>query len=172
MTTFDMTDASSDTADTVPPGTGGPTEDMAWLLNQFTATVPGVTHALLLSRDGLKLLTSEIHRDWADELAAALCGLASLAQNITGPIGKKAAPQQIIIEREDCLIFIQSAGTSDAFKGHPGNTRGTVDTVLGVITRPDAKVGTVGYETGRLVAQFAPYMVTPVRQDALSGDAR
>lgn len=170
VTGYDTTSAPGD--GTVRPPGGEPKADMAWLLTQFAATVPGVTHALLLSRDGLKLLDSDITRDWADELSAAFCGLASLAQNITGPIGKKLPPQQIVIEREDCLFFVQSAGTSAAFDDHPGATRGMVDTVLGVITRADADAGTVGYETGRLVGQFAPYMVVPVRLGTPAGGAR
>jgi predicted regulator of Ras-like GTPase activity (Roadblock/LC7/MglB family) len=171
MTPYDMTSARGvDSAAAPPEDIGGPQQQMAWLLKQFASSVPGVTDALLLSRDGLKLVHSDIPKDWADGLAATFSGLASLAQNITGPTEKRMAPQQIMIEREDALFFITSSGTSAAFEDHPGNTRGMVDTVLGVITRVDAEVGTVGYEMGRLVDQFAPYMVTPVRHGAMPSD--
>lgn len=141
----------------------GQREDMAWLLRQFAADVPGVTHAVLLSRDGLRLLDSDVDKDWADELSAALSGVASLAANITGPRHKRRPARQIVIERDDCLFFVQSAGRSAAFEGHPGNERGEVDTVLAVIATTDADAGTAGYEMGRLVQKFAPYMQIPVR---------
>lgn len=141
----------------------GEREDMAWLLRQFASEVPGVTHAVLLSRDGLRLLDSDVDKDWADELAAAFSSVASLAANITGPSHKKRPAGQVIIERDDCLFFTQSAGRSIAFENHLGQSH--VDTVLAVIATTDADAGTVGFEMGRLVAKFAPYMLVPVRVD-------
>ncbi|CAM5317085.1 Roadblock/LC7 domain-containing protein OS=Streptomyces tendae OX=1932 GN=GUR47_02765 PE=4 SV=1 [Streptomyces tendae] len=141
----------------------GQRDSMVWLLRQFASETQGVTHAVLLSRDGLRLLDSDVDKDWADELSAAFSGVASLAANITGPSDKKRPARQVIIERDDCLFFVQSAGCSAAFDNHPGNERGEVDTILAVIATRDADVGTVGFEMGRLVAKFAPYMVIPVR---------
>ncbi|PTH90510.1 hypothetical protein C9J60_06300 [Streptomyces sp. A244] len=141
----------------------GQRDNMAWLLRQFASETPGITHAVLLSRDGLRLVDSDVDKDWADELSAALSGVASLAANITGPTHKKRPARQVIIERDDCLVFVQSAGRSAAFDNHPGNARGEVDTILAVIATTDADAGTVGYEMGRLVQKFAPYMLIPVR---------
>ncbi|MGW4101802.1 roadblock/LC7 domain-containing protein [Streptomyces sp. NPDC004976] len=143
--------------------TSGQRDNMVWLLRQFASETPGVTHAVLISRDGLRLLDSDIDKDWADELSAAFSGVASLAANITGPTGKKRPSRQVIIERDDCLFFVQSAGRSAAFDNHPGNERGEVDTILTVIAAWDADAGTVGFEMGRLVQKFAPYMLIPVR---------
>ncbi|MFI1185893.1 roadblock/LC7 domain-containing protein [Streptomyces californicus] len=138
-------------------------ENMAWLLRQFVSDVPGVTHAVLLSRDGLRLLDSEVDKDWADELSAALSGVASIASNITGPNHEKRPARQVIIERDDCLLFVQSAGQSAAFGGHPSNGSGLVDTVLAVIAATDADAGAAGFEMGRLLQKFAPFMQIPVR---------
>ncbi|MFD4950510.1 roadblock/LC7 domain-containing protein [Streptomyces sp. NPDC058451] len=149
----------------------GQRDNMAWLLRQFAADVPGVTHTVLLSRDGLRLLDSDVDKDWADELSAAISGVASLAANITGPSHKKRPARQVIIERDDCLFFVQSAGRSAAFDNRPGNERGEVDTILAVIATTDADAGAVGFEMGRLVAKFAPYMLIPVRVGT-SGDVR
>ncbi|QNT91806.1 roadblock/LC7 domain-containing protein [Streptomyces griseofuscus] len=143
--------------------TSGQRDGMAWLLRQFAAETPGVTHAVLISRDGLRLLDSDVDKDWADELSAAFSGVASLAANITGPSHKKRPARQVIIERDDCLFFVQSAGRSAAFDNHPGNDRGEVDTILAVIATRDADAGTVGFEMGRLVQKFAPYMLISVR---------
>ncbi|MFD5478797.1 roadblock/LC7 domain-containing protein [Streptomyces hawaiiensis] len=157
-----MSNVTGDTPMSQMPA-NGQRENMAWLLRQFASDVTGVTHAVLLSRDGLRLLDSDVDKDWADELSAAFSGVASLAANITGPSHKKRPARQVIIERDDCLFFVQSAGRSAAFENHPGNERGVVDTVLAVIATTDADAGTVGYETGRLVEKFAPYMQIPVR---------
>ncbi|MFD7862274.1 roadblock/LC7 domain-containing protein [Streptomyces sp. NPDC059783] len=160
------------TVASVAPGSeesaSGQREGMAWLLRQFAKDVPGATHAVLLSRDGLRLLDSEVDKDWADELAASLSGVASLASNTTGPSRQKRPARQVVIERDDCLFFVQSAGRSAAFKNYPGNERGVVDTVLAVIAAPQADAGTVGFEMGRLVQKFAPYMQIPVR--VVTGD--
>ncbi len=144
---------------------GSPQEDMAWMLQQFVSTVPDVTHAVLLSRDGLQLLDSGVDKDWADELSAAVSGLASLAANMTGLSHRKTPPRQIIIEREDCLYFVQSAGRSRAFEHYPSQ-RGVVDTLLVVVTAPDADAGNCGFEMARLLEKFAPYMLVSARRDA------
>ncbi|CAO0836965.1 hypothetical protein SMICM17S_06202 [Streptomyces microflavus] len=101
---------------------------------------------VLLSRDGLRLLDSEVDKDWADELSAALSGVASIASNITGPSHKKRPARQVVVERDDCLFFVQSAGQSAAFGKHPGNEHGLVDTVLAVIAATDADAGNAGFD--------------------------
>ncbi|GHJ28557.1 hypothetical protein TPA0910_29900 [Streptomyces hygroscopicus subsp. sporocinereus] len=155
-----------DSGDTMTDAASGQDakKQMAGLLKDFVENIPGVTHALLISRDGLKLVDSEIHKDWADRWAATLGSLASLAENIPGPHGSREGLKLALIERGDALIFVSIAGTSAVFPNQPGNTLGVVDTVLAVIAEPDASAGTVGFEMGLLVDRFAPYMVAPVRR--------
>ncbi|MBP5935351.1 roadblock/LC7 domain-containing protein [Streptomyces sp. LBUM 1476] len=129
---------------------------MAWLLGTFVEQTPGVTHAMLLSRDGLSLLDSDMDTVWAARLAAAVSGLASTATAIPGPEGG-AHPDQVLIERPDACFLIQSTGRTEAF-----NNR-TVDTVLCVLTEPAAILRTVGLEMGRLVDRFSRYMTVEVR---------
>ncbi|WP_217561562.1 roadblock/LC7 domain-containing protein [Streptomyces sp. GbtcB6] len=138
-------------------------EQLAGLLEEFVNAVPGVTHALLVSRDGLKLVDSGIPKTPADKWAATFGTLASLCENIPGPHGGKGGLQMAVVEREDALIFVTIAGTSAVFPNQPGNTAGVVDTVLAVIAEPSANPKTVGYEMGELVDRFAPYMVAAVR---------
>ncbi|MFL0026055.1 roadblock/LC7 domain-containing protein [Streptomyces sp. NBUL23] len=161
----EMSPVMAEEAITSPAPASHQRENMAWLLRHFVADVPGVTHAVLLSRDGLRLLDSEVDKDWADELSAALSGVASLASNITGPNHQKRPARQVMIERDDCLFFVQSAGKSAAFRGHPSGERGLVETVLAVIAATDSDAGTVGFEMGRLLQKFAPFMQIPVRVD-------
>jgi hypothetical protein len=55
-------------------------QDFAWLISQFADEVPGVTHALIVSRDGLQLVASRsVPRDLGDQLAALTAGLISMA---------------------------------------------------------------------------------------------
>lgn len=54
--------------------------DFAWLVNQFTDEVPGVSHAVVVSLDGLRLVSSSsVSRDLGDQLAALTAGLLSMA---------------------------------------------------------------------------------------------
>ncbi|MEU3413237.1 roadblock/LC7 domain-containing protein [Streptomyces sp. NPDC006658] len=143
-------------------------ESIAWLLQEFTDDLPDVTHAVLLSREGLRLLDGGVEKDWADQLAAAISGVASIAANVTGPTGQNMPAKQVLIERDDCLLLVQNAGGSKAFENQPGAVRGVVDTILVVVTVPDANVNTVAFEMSRLIGRFADYMEVPVR--AASGD--
>ncbi|MEU3528993.1 roadblock/LC7 domain-containing protein [Streptomyces sp. NPDC038707] len=142
---------------------GSELERIAWLLQEFTEDLPDVTHAVLLSREGLRLLDGGVKKDWADELAAAISGVASIAANVTGPTGQKMPAKQVLIERDDCLLLAQNAGGSKAFENQPGAVRGVVETVLVVVTVPLADVGPVGFEMSRLIRRFADYMEVPVR---------
>ncbi|MFF7169689.1 roadblock/LC7 domain-containing protein [Streptomyces pseudovenezuelae] len=142
-----------------------PLSDMAWLLNRFVEETPDVTHSVLLSRDGITLLDSEVDKDWVEPLSAAMSGVASLAANVTGPSRNKMEPLQVVIERPDCFFFLHSAGRSRNFENVPGILPGQfVDTVLCVIATPGADVGSVGYETGQLIGRFAEHMNVSVRR--------
>jgi uncharacterized protein len=65
------------------PGPGGTTADpssMAWLVERFVNEVPGITHAVVLSLDGLQLAAAgAVDRDLADQLSALTAGLLSIA---------------------------------------------------------------------------------------------
>ncbi|MCX4761928.1 roadblock/LC7 domain-containing protein [Streptomyces sp. NBC_01275] len=135
-------------------------DQMARLLDELVQDTAGVTHALLASRDGIRqAIPSHMDEDWADELAAAFSGLAGLAKGVTGPTDKQMPAGQILVEREDTLFLVTEAGTGSAFIA----SGKTVATVLVVLARTDANVGTVAFAAGRLVQRFAPYMTTPVR---------
>ncbi|QKZ20362.1 roadblock/LC7 domain-containing protein [Streptomyces chartreusis] len=154
-----------DTTHLVGSASGNPDarNQLGSLLGDFVANVRSVTHALLISRDGLSLVDSQIHKDFADKWAATLGTLASLCESIPGPHGGSKGLKLAVVEREDAWIFAAIAGSSAAFPDRPGSDRGLVDTVLAVIAEPEADAGTVGYEMGLLIDQFAPYMVEPVR---------
>ncbi|MFD7130631.1 roadblock/LC7 domain-containing protein [Streptomyces sp. NPDC059894] len=151
-----------------------PSEQMGWLLDRFVDRTSGVTHAVLLSMDGLVLLSSTaVNRDWADRLSASFAGLASMGAGVPGPDDTCLPTSQIVIERADTLVFIMVAGQGQrAAFSHQGETRGTVDTVLGVLADPGADAGTVGFQMGHLIRQFAGIMQTPVRTGGARADIR
>jgi len=54
--------------------------DVAWLVRQFADEVPGVTHACVVSLDGLQLAASSaVGRDVGDQMAALAAGMLSMA---------------------------------------------------------------------------------------------
>ena len=70
------TAAASATANGNPTATD---EKLNWLLENLLQRTPGARHALVLSRDGLKLCrTPELSVDQADQLAAISAGIQSL----------------------------------------------------------------------------------------------
>jgi predicted regulator of Ras-like GTPase activity (Roadblock/LC7/MglB family) len=67
------------------PGTLRTAQDFVWLTERFAADTPGVTHAVLLSSDGLQLVSSaSVGRDLGDQLAALTSGLLSMADRSAG----------------------------------------------------------------------------------------
>ncbi|MEV1288014.1 roadblock/LC7 domain-containing protein [Micromonospora sp. NPDC049679] len=62
------------------PGAARGPHEFAWLIRQFADEVPGVTHALIVSLDGLQLVASgAVPRDLGDQLAALTAGMISMA---------------------------------------------------------------------------------------------
>jgi hypothetical protein len=67
-----------------PPGPS----DLRWLLDRFAAEAPGVTHAVIVSLDGLQLVRAgAAGKDLADQLAACTAGLLSLANQCGSLLG-------------------------------------------------------------------------------------
>ena len=53
--------------------------DVTWLVRQFAADVPSVTHAVVVSLDGLQLAASgTVERDVGDQVAALSAALLSM----------------------------------------------------------------------------------------------
>ncbi|SEF03981.1 Predicted regulator of Ras-like GTPase activity, Roadblock/LC7/MglB family [Streptomyces sp. 3213] len=118
-----------DTMTAAAHGSDDPSRQMAGMLEEFVERVPGVTHALLISRDGLRMVDSGIHKDWADKWAATLGALASLAENVPGPRGGAAAMKQAVVERDDGMLFVSIAGPDGPYGpygryGHREDGRG------------------------------------------------
>jgi len=127
--------------------------NLNWLLDSFTAKVPGVANALVVSADGLPLALSEhLDRASADQLAAITSGLASLTQGAARCLGAGEV-RQVIVEMGEGFMFV--VAVSDG-------------SVLTVLASPMADLGLVGYETALLVARVGAVLTPALRSELQS----
>ncbi|MDK1476525.1 roadblock/LC7 domain-containing protein [Streptomyces sp. 549] len=137
------------------PGTGTAAE-LDWLLESLLERTAGARHALVLSRDGLKLChTPELSADQADQLAAIAAGIQSLSQGASVEFGDgTGGVRQAMTEFYGGILFIVEAGEG----AH-----------LAVIADEDADVGLIGHNMNELVEQLGEYLSTPPREPGAGG---
>ncbi|CUU58919.1 dynein regulation protein LC7 [Frankia sp. CcI49] len=119
--------------------------DLDWLLENLLARTPGTHHALVLSRDGLKLCRSSgLSIDQADQLSAIASGIQSLAHGASIEFGDgTGGVRQSMTEFHGGLLFIVDAGQG----AH-----------LAVIATDDADAGIIGHNMSELVEQIGEYL--------------
>jgi len=129
-----------------------------WLLENLLERTPGARHALVLSRDGLKLCrTPELSIDQADQLAAISAGIQSLSHGASVEFGDgNGGVRQAMAEFYGGILFVVEAGDG----AH-----------LAVIAEEDSDVGLVGHNMNELIEQLSEYLSAPPRQ-AAAGDVR
>ncbi|WP_432039899.1 roadblock/LC7 domain-containing protein [Streptomyces cucumeris] len=128
-----------------------------WLLENLLEKTPGSRHALVLSRDGLKLcLTSGLSVDQADQLAAIASGIQSLAHGASIEFGDgSGGVRQSMTEFHGGILFIVEAGEG----AH-----------LAVVAHDEADVGVIGHNMNELVEQIGDYLRAAPRVAAGGGD--
>lgn len=124
-----------------------------WLLENLLEKTPGTRHALVLSRDGLKLcLTSGLTVDQADQLAAISSGIQSLSHGASIEFGDgTGGVRQSMTEFHGGILFIVEAG---------------VGAHLAVVAGDDADPGVVGHNMNELVEQIGVHLRAEPRQHA------
>ena len=129
------------------------TAELEWLLERLVSSTTGVKHALVLSRDGLKLChTSGLVRDRADQLAAIAAGVQALSHGASVEFGDgSGGVRQSMTEFGGGILFIVDAGQG----AH-----------LALLTTADADVGLVGHTMNELVEQIGEFLVAPARHAA------
>jgi len=132
--------------------------NLAWMLESLVEQTAGATHALVLSRDGLKLChTTELNVDKADQLAAIAAGVQALSQGASVEFGDgTGGVKHSMTEFHGGILFIVEAGEG----AH-----------LAVVAGEDADVGLVGHRMNELVEQIGPFMTSPPRQPEHIGPA-
>lgn len=132
----------------------GSAQEVAFLIDRFASTTTGVTSAIVLSTDGMKLAASlSLQTDQADRFAATASAVHALSSAVGREFGFEGF-QQSILRYGNGHVIVTALGESAA---------------LAVITLPDAKLGQVSYEMS-LFAQRVGALLTPeVRQQLRGG---
>ena len=93
-------------------GTTTADEKLTWLMEGLLERTPGARHALVLSRDGLKLCrTPELSVDQADQLAAIAAGIQSLSHGASVEFGDgTGGVRSAMTEFYGGMLFIVEAG--------------------------------------------------------------
>jgi predicted regulator of Ras-like GTPase activity (Roadblock/LC7/MglB family) len=125
-----------------------------WLLENLLARTPGARHALVLSRDGLKLCWSTaLSTDQADQLAAIASGIQALAHGASVEFGDgTGGVRQSMTEFHGGLLFIVEAGQG----AH-----------LALVASDDADPGLIGHNMDELVEQLGEHLSAPPRTTAV-----
>ncbi|WP_055585991.1 roadblock/LC7 domain-containing protein [Peterkaempfera griseoplana] len=133
-----------------------PVTELTWLLEGLLERTPGARHALVLSRDGLKLChTPELSEDRADQLAAISAGIQSLSHGASMEFGDgTGGVRQSMTEFYGGILFIVEAGAG----AH-----------VAVVADDEADPGLIGHNMHELVEQIGEYLSAAPRQPAGEG---
>lgn len=125
-------------------------ETLNWLLEGLLERTPGARHALVLSRDGLKLCrTPELSVDQADQLAAIAAGIQSLSHGASIEFGDgTGGVRSAMAEFYGGILFIVEAGEG----AH-----------LALVATEDADAGLVGHNMSELVEQLGEHLIARPR---------
>ena len=124
-------------------------EQLGWLLDNLVSRVANVRQALLLSRDGLAVATSNnMSREEGDNLSALSAGVHSLARGVGKQVGNEEV-RQTIIEMDSAFLFVMAAGQG---------------TCLAVLASAEANLGVMAYEMAMLVRRMGVHLSAGPRQ--------
>jgi predicted regulator of Ras-like GTPase activity (Roadblock/LC7/MglB family) len=128
-----------------------PTSDPArfgWMLTNFVDRVPGVTHAVVVSSDGLLLTASDgLPRDRADQLAAVTSGMTSLTRGAAKVFGAGEVLQTVVEMQLGCMLLMSFTDGS----------------CLAVLAAPGCEMGLVAYEMTLLVERAGDLLTPELR---------
>ncbi|HYL51892.1 MAG TPA: roadblock/LC7 domain-containing protein [Acidimicrobiia bacterium] len=127
-----------------------------WLLSNFVETTAGVTDAVAVSSDGLLMaMSSTLERAGAEQLAAIIAGLTSLAES-TARCFALGGLDQVIVAMREGYLFVASVSDGSS---------------LGVVADSRCDVGAVGYQMQLLVqrvgAALSPALVAELKESVL-----
>lgn len=127
-----------------------PAPDFSWLINDFVRRVHGVTHALIMSSDGLPLVSSDtVGVDAAEQLAAISSGMLSLARNAAA-VFEKGACEQILVRLTGGYFLFMDIGEGAG---------------LGVLTSSACDMKVIGYEMTKFVDNAGHALTPQLRAD-------
>ena len=125
-------------------------QDFGWLVDNFAASTPGVSHALIVSADGLPLITAGgMSPDLADPLAAMTSGIISLGNRIAGQVGE-AGCEQVMLKFPTGHFLFMSIGSLAGFA---------------VLAAHGANLGLVAHQMAQLVDTVGHVLTPELRDD-------
>ncbi|MGW5153230.1 roadblock/LC7 domain-containing protein [Rhodococcus koreensis] len=124
-----------------------------WLVSNFVSDVPRVTHAVLVSADGLLMAASaHLPLDRAEQLAAVTSGLASLSTGVS-TLFEGGGVLQSVVEMHHGYLLLMSVGDGSQ---------------LAALTAAECDIGQVGYEMAVLVERVGTEIAAMPRSAAQS----
>ena len=135
--------------------------DFGWVVDNFVRSTPGVSHALIVSADGLPLIAAGgMSDDMADQLAAMTSGIISLGNNIASKVGE-AGCDQVMLKFPSGHFLFMGIGDLAGFA---------------VLVREGTNIGVVAHQMAQLVDAVGHVLTPQLRDDlrrlnALSGGA-
>ncbi len=125
-------------------------QDFGWLVDNFALSTPGVTHALIVSADGLPLIAAGgMSPDLADPLAAMTSGIISLGNNIASKVGETGCDQVMLKFPTGHFLFMSI-----------GNLAG-----FAVLVREGANLGVIAHQMAQLVDAVGHVLTPQLRDD-------
>lgn len=123
-------------------------DGLDWLLNGFVERTAGVRHTVAVSGDGLLVAGSrELPPERAEQLAAAIAGVVSLAHAVARTVGDGPV-LRTIVQLRGSLLFVMALGSGDTLAS------------LATLTDPSCDVGQVTFEMAQLANQVGG-LLTP-----------
>lgn len=134
---------------TGPQPPRGP-QEFGWLVDNFANSTPGVSHALIVSSDGLPLIASPgIEPDLADPLAAMTSGILALGTNIAGHVGEPRC-EQLMLKFPHGYYLFMGIGSLAGFA---------------VLVTEGANLGVVAHQMAQLVDRVGHVLTPELRDD-------
>ncbi|MEB3034000.1 roadblock/LC7 domain-containing protein [[Mycobacterium] nativiensis] len=131
-----------------------PEGSLDWLVSNFAREVPGVSHAVLVSVDGLTVAASEyLPRERADQLAAVASGLASLASG-AAQLFEGGRVLQSVVEMEHGYLLLMRVGDGSH---------------LATLASSSCDIGQIGYEMAVLVERVGSVVQSSRRSASAPG---
>lgn len=129
------------------------TDQFTWLVTDFTERVAGVAHAIVVSADGLLLISSDkLPKDRAEQLAAVASGLLSLTQGAARCF-EAGEVKETIVEMDRGMLLQMAISDGSC---------------LTVLAAPQCDMGLIAYEMAMLVERVGR-ILTPELRSALQG---
>jgi uncharacterized protein len=129
-------------------------DSLDWLVSKFAREVSGVSHAVLVSADGLLMAASEhMPIERADQLAAVASGLASLSTGAS-QLFDGGYVLQSVVEMENGYLLLMRVGDGSN---------------LATLATRNCDIGQIGYEMAILVERVGAMVQSARRAPQHSG---